>query len=271
MKKNAPGVATATLATPHASVIRALPAEWEAAHAATWLAWPHEPTDWPGKSSVPWVFAGSRAQSARRRTHSPHRLGQTRKEQFAKGVLSESGVSLKRVDFVHLATDRSWTRDFLPLGLVKGRGKKRETALVKWKFNGWARYKNHARDEQAGLAVALQLGAPLRYREAQFEDGANAGAWCSKAAPSTWTAKARCWQPKSVCSTVVKRATARSARRARRPCYAIAERRARALARERHRGRRHCRPHRRLARFVAPEQKSCWPRRKIGAIRILRF
>jgi agmatine/peptidylarginine deiminase len=27
------------------------PAEWEP-HAATWLAWPHEPTDWPGKIAV---------------------------------------------------------------------------------------------------------------------------------------------------------------------------------------------------------------------------
>src|SRR5258706_15762055 len=34
-----------------------MPAEWEP-HAATWLAWPHEPTDWPGKfEAVPWVFA----------------------------------------------------------------------------------------------------------------------------------------------------------------------------------------------------------------------
>jgi agmatine deiminase len=89
-------------------------------------------------------------------------------EARAKKVFASSGASLKQIDFVHLATDRSWTRDFLPLGLVRGRGKRRETALVKWKFNGWARYKNHERDEQAGLAVALRLGAPLALPEAQF-------------------------------------------------------------------------------------------------------
>ena len=34
-----------------------MPAEWEA-HAATWLAFPHEVSDWPGKFEVvPWVFA----------------------------------------------------------------------------------------------------------------------------------------------------------------------------------------------------------------------
>ena len=33
-----------------------MPAEWEP-HAATWLAWPHEKTDWPGKfEAVHWVF-----------------------------------------------------------------------------------------------------------------------------------------------------------------------------------------------------------------------
>ena len=28
-----------------------MPAEWEP-HAATWIAWPHEKTDWPGKFST---------------------------------------------------------------------------------------------------------------------------------------------------------------------------------------------------------------------------
>ena len=156
----------ATLATPHTLGYR-MPPEWEP-HAATWLAWPHEPTDWPGKfAAVPWVFA-----EVARHLQDGERIrvivSGKPEEARAKKVFLSSGVSLKRVDFVHLRTDRSWTRDFLPLGLVKGHGKKRETALVKWKFNGWARYKNHARDEQAGLAVALQLGWPLALPEAEF-------------------------------------------------------------------------------------------------------
>jgi agmatine deiminase len=171
MKKPSPGVPSvtpqsATLATPHSLGYR-MPAEWEP-HAATWLAWPHEPTDWPGKfAAVPWVFA-----EVARQLQDGERIrvivSGKAEEARAKKVFASSGVSLKQVDFVHLATDRSWTRDFLPLGLVRGRGKQRETALVKWKFNGWARYKNHARDEQAGLAVALQLGAPLALPEAQI-------------------------------------------------------------------------------------------------------
>ena len=34
-----------------------MPAEWEP-HFATWLGWPHELTDWPGKfDPIPWAFA----------------------------------------------------------------------------------------------------------------------------------------------------------------------------------------------------------------------
>ena len=34
-----------------------MPAEWEP-HEATWIAWPHNRSDWPGKfAAVPWVYA----------------------------------------------------------------------------------------------------------------------------------------------------------------------------------------------------------------------
>ena len=166
MKAGAPAASASALDPPHSLGYR-MPAEWEP-HAATWLAWPHEPTDWPGKfSAIPWVFA-----EVARQLQDGERIrvivSGKQEEKLASSVFQRAGVDLKQVDFVHLATDRSWTRDFLPLGVVKGRGKQRETALVKWKFNGWARYKNHERDEQAGLSVALSLGTSLALPEAQF-------------------------------------------------------------------------------------------------------
>ena len=34
-----------------------MPAEWDR-HEATWLAWPHNPEDWPGKfQPIPWLYA----------------------------------------------------------------------------------------------------------------------------------------------------------------------------------------------------------------------
>ena len=40
-----------------ASLGFSMPAEWET-HEATWLAWPHHPTDWPDKlDTIRWVYA----------------------------------------------------------------------------------------------------------------------------------------------------------------------------------------------------------------------
>ena len=142
-----------------------MPAEWEP-HAATWLAWPHEPSDWPGKfEAVPWVIAeiARHLQEAERiRLIVRDRAERAR----AARTLSSAGVSLRRVDFVLTPTDRSWTRDFLPLGVVRGIGRGRELAAVKWRFNGWARYRNHAADEEAGQRVARRLGVPVFHPEA---------------------------------------------------------------------------------------------------------
>src|SRR5882757_964124 len=39
-----------------ASLGYSMPAEWER-HEATWLAWPHNPTDWPDKlDTIRWVY-----------------------------------------------------------------------------------------------------------------------------------------------------------------------------------------------------------------------
>ncbi len=47
-----------------------MPAEWEP-HEATWLAWPHNPEDWPGKfQAIPWLYAEIvRLLAARERVH----------------------------------------------------------------------------------------------------------------------------------------------------------------------------------------------------------
>jgi agmatine deiminase len=135
-----------------------MPAEW-AEHQATWLAWPHEQSDWPGKfQAIPWVFAemARHLQDGERiRILIASELEQKR----AMRCLTRAGVSLTNVDFFEVPTNRSWTRDFLPLFVVRHeRRKVREAATVKWRFNGWARYENYDRDEQAGSEIASRLG-----------------------------------------------------------------------------------------------------------------
>jgi agmatine deiminase len=148
-----------------------MPAEWEP-HAATWLAWPHEPTDWPGKfEAVPWVFA----EIARHLQHAERIkliVANAAEKARAASVFKASDVSLTRVDFVTLPTNRSWTRDFLPLGVVKGRGRHRTLAAVKWRFNGWARYPNYATDNRTGMRIAEQLEVPVFTPAAVLEGGA---------------------------------------------------------------------------------------------------
>jgi agmatine deiminase len=130
-----------------------MPAEWEP-HAATWLAWPHERRDWPGKlTTIPWVYAevvrhlvgGERVRILVR---------DARTERAAQRVLRRAGVDPTRVDFYRVPTDRSWTRDFCPL-FVRRDG---EVALTNWKFNGWAKYPNWRRDDAVPDRLARLLG-----------------------------------------------------------------------------------------------------------------
>jgi agmatine deiminase len=141
----------------------AMPAEWEP-HAATWLAWPHEKSDWPGKfRAIPWVVAEmarvlTQGERVRILVRGSGDLARARR------TLRTSGVDLKQVDFLRARTDRSWTRDFLPIFVTrtqhskKHEGKtKRRLAAVSFRFDGWKRYDNHRHDRRAGRKVAEWL------------------------------------------------------------------------------------------------------------------
>ncbi|MFL5415116.1 MAG: agmatine/peptidylarginine deiminase [Myxococcales bacterium] len=133
-----------------------MPAEWEA-HAATWLAWPHQIADWPRKfAPIPWVFAecvrhlvvGERVRIL---------VNDATVERGARQLLERVGVDLSLVDFLKIRTDRAWTRDTLPLFLHKSDG---GTVLLSFRFNGWARYRNHKNDAAVGDRLAKTLGLP---------------------------------------------------------------------------------------------------------------
>ncbi len=145
------------LDTPRAQGFR-MPAEWEP-HEATWLAWPHEPEDWPGKlEPIPWVFAEVvrlLASGERVRILADKQLTKS-----AKNTLSRVGVELAQVDFVEARTDRVWTRDSLPQVLVKKGGAR---ALQAFCFNGWAKYANHQKDQQLPATVQETLELDLYF------------------------------------------------------------------------------------------------------------
>src|SRR5277367_5390429 len=94
-----------------------MPAEWDQ-HEATWLGWPHELTDWPGKfSPIPWAFAEIVRHLAR--VERVFLLVESRSaEARVKSVLRRSGGALDAITFFHVPTDRGWMRDSGPIAVV---------------------------------------------------------------------------------------------------------------------------------------------------------
>ena len=130
-----------------------MPAEWEP-HEATWLGWPHERTDWPGKfAPIPWAFAEIvRLLSAVERVYL---LVENREAKArVRSILKTAGANLEAVDLLCVPTDRGWMRDSGPI-CVKNRAS--TVAYNHFAFNGWAKYSNHKSDAVAVARANRQL------------------------------------------------------------------------------------------------------------------
>ena len=138
-----------------------MPAEWEP-HEATWLAWPHEKTDWPGKfAPIPWVYADIVRQLARvERVRILVNGGD--EERSVRRVLKTSGANLDAVDFFNAPTNRGWIRDFGPIFLKQcadkpGNKTPGDVALTNWRFNAWAKYDDWKKDDAATARLVPKL------------------------------------------------------------------------------------------------------------------
>ncbi len=121
-----------------------LPAEWEP-HELTWLGWPHNKEDWPGKfMPIPWVFGEivkyiSRGEKIRILIEDKDHQGKAEK------ILKYINVELNNIEFYKFKTNRGWMRDLSP-AFVKD--EKDDTIAVHFLFNGWAKYDNYKKDEK---------------------------------------------------------------------------------------------------------------------------
>jgi agmatine deiminase len=132
-----------------------MPAEWEP-HAATWLAWPHNRNDWPGKfEAIPWVFADIVRYLARAEDVNLI-VASAPEKQKAREILRHSHVDLKRVKFHIWPTNRIWTRDSGPI-FIKSR---HSVALTNWRFNAWAKYPDWKHDNGLPDRIAKKLKFP---------------------------------------------------------------------------------------------------------------
>jgi len=136
-----------------------LPAEWEP-HEATWIGWPHNLSDWPGKfAPIPWVYAEivrkiTPAETVRILVNSKEH------SERARRILRRAGVELSRVEFFRFPTDRGWTRDFGP-AFVKRDTPRPDVAIVDFGFSGWAKYPNWRKDNGVASRAAHALGRRL--------------------------------------------------------------------------------------------------------------
>jgi agmatine deiminase len=142
----------ATITTPHAAGFH-MPAEWET-HEATWLGWPHELTDWPGKfAPIPWAFA--EIVRLLSQVEKIYLLVENRDaESRVRTILKKSGANLPAVNFIRIPTDRGWMRDSGPICVKNSSG---EVAYTYWRFNGWAKYSNHKKDALVVSAANKKL------------------------------------------------------------------------------------------------------------------
>src|SRR5690242_6640906 len=131
------------------------PAEWER-HEATWLAWPHNCEDWPGKfPPIAWVYGEiirkiAPGEKVRMLVHGPRHAKQ------AMRVLDRIGAETAQVELFEHPTDRGWTRDCGPI-FVRRASPPHDTAILQFHFNAWARYPNWKKDNKVPAFAARAL------------------------------------------------------------------------------------------------------------------
>jgi agmatine deiminase len=137
-----------------------MPAEWEP-HDATWIAWPHNGADWPGKfAPIPLVYT-----EIVRHLHQSEIVRILVKDRAAQrrvvARLGAANIDLGRVEFFIIPTDRTWMRDSGPTFVVRAIKAGHDIGLIHWRFTGWSKYDNVQRDQNVPPRLARALGLQL--------------------------------------------------------------------------------------------------------------
>jgi agmatine deiminase len=140
--------------TPRALGYR-MPAEWEP-HQSTWIGWPHNRNDWPGKfEPIPWVYVEIVRYLSR--VEQVNIIVQDAAEKAkAREALTRSHVNLKNVRFHQWPTNRVWTRDSGPIFVVRD-SPRNPVAVTHWRFNAWAKYADWQLDSHLPQQIAGRL------------------------------------------------------------------------------------------------------------------
>ena len=150
-----------------------MPAEWER-HDATWISWPANRTDWPGKiEPVSWAFGEiARKISQGEKVHII--VNSSAHEAKARRILVRAHVDLNTVRFFRFPSNRGWTRDSGPMFVQ--RQEEKDVAVIRFRFTAWARYPDWKKDDGTPPRAAKALKMPLipvrhRNRDVVLEGG----------------------------------------------------------------------------------------------------
>ena len=128
-----------------------MPAEWDR-HEATWIAWPHNRDDWPGKfQSIRWIYADFVLHLVRDE-RARIIVNDSAHQRAAERTLKQAHVPLDNVEFFRWKTDRVWTRDSGPIFVARNDNPR--LAITHWQFNGWAKYSNYKKDQKLPELIA---------------------------------------------------------------------------------------------------------------------
>jgi len=172
-----------------------MPAEWEP-HDATWIAWPHNRSDWPGKfEAIPWIYAEivrhlARVERVNILVNDEAAEAKARQVLVRSHVLPERAIepgkrlarpSQKQartghppagnIRFFRIPTNRGWTRDYGPIFVRRDsrKGELSPVAATVWRFNAWAKYKDWNLDALAGAEMASRARVPLWQPEMRID------------------------------------------------------------------------------------------------------
>lgn len=139
------------------NISRRFPAEWEK-HQATLLSFPSEGRDWPGKyHAIKWAFV----EIIKKLTAYEPAVLVVRSDELREKLavmLTQAHVDPAQVSYIIKDTNRNWMRDSGPAIVRSGDGGRE---AIQFGFTGWAKYKNHSKDQGIPAAVAQHLGIPL--------------------------------------------------------------------------------------------------------------
>jgi agmatine deiminase len=132
-----------------------MPAEWEP-HESTWISWPYNRNDWPGKiEPIPWVYAEIVRYLSRVEKVNIIVNNATLKTS-ARKVLASAGVGFKNIRFHQWPTNRVWTRDSGPI-FLRRTSRIDRIAATDWRFNAWAKYPDWKLDNQLPSRITQKL------------------------------------------------------------------------------------------------------------------